>query len=175
MTVAIPDSRSIVPSNATLDNIDIVSLTARYSLPKISLQTNRNRALVHRAYKPVPDLPPGWRAIFSKSTALVPVSLSAPQLRDFYVKVARAVIDIDKRWQWTIQMGQMVLRFTSRDRSKPAVTKYLIVATVFLLKEFANSGFTDLFVARLWEESDGTIVDIQLTINLSGVEGVKVT
>ncbi|KAI4180463.1 MAG: hypothetical protein L6R41_007224 [Letrouitia leprolyta] len=164
-TSASPIAASLVFSN----------LKARYSIPNISVHADRRRALSRRKYKPVPDLPAGWRAVFGVTQAIMPIFMTAPQLRTFYTQVAQSVLHLDNHWRWTFQMGHLVLQLTSRDRRRKLVTPELVVATVMMLTEFASGGFTDLFVARLWDEVDGGIVDIQLRISSQIAEGIKVT
>ncbi|KAL8836613.1 MAG: hypothetical protein Q9170_002836 [Blastenia crenularia] len=175
-SLTIPPNSGTVQASTMTDNINLAEFSAKYSIPRISLQPkHHSRALAPRVFKSVPDLPQGWKAVFGTSKAMIPVYITAAQLRIFYAKIAYAALDLDDRWRWTIQIGQLVLQLTSRDRSKAVVTKELILATVFMLKEFANGGFTDLFVARLWDELDGTVVDIQLKVAAAAVEGMKVS
>ncbi|KAL8932831.1 MAG: hypothetical protein Q9216_006653, partial [Gyalolechia sp. 2 TL-2023] len=171
--MAISHNESADLARPITGNLDFAELTARSSIPKISVHTNHNRALSPRAFQKVPDLPAGWRAVFHTTTALMPVFMSAPQLRMFYQAVANAVMDLDDNWRRTIQFGQLVLQLTSRDRRQHIVTPELIVATAMMLSEFAAQGFTELFVARLWEETGGGVVDIQLRVTTRIVDRMK--
>lgn len=173
--MAIRQSAGAISADPATASLDFTGLKARFSIPSISVHTNHRRELSPRVYKNVPDLPAGWKAVFGVTKALTPVFLSAAQLRMFYTKVAQAVLELDDNYRWTIQVGHLVLQLTSRDRRQKIVTPELIVATVMMLSEFASQGFTDLFVARLWDEVGGGIVDIQLRISSAVAEGTKVT
>ncbi|KAI4173752.1 MAG: hypothetical protein LQ343_002755 [Gyalolechia ehrenbergii] len=173
--MAISQSESAIQASPITGSFDFAELTARYSIPSISVHTNYNRALSPRAFKKVPDLPAGWKAVFGTTTALMPVFMSAAQLRMFYQAVARAAIELDDSWRCTIQLGQLVLQLTSRDRRQRIVTRELIVATAMMLNEFAAQGFTELFIARLWDEIGGGVVDIQLRITTRVVDGMKIS
>ncbi|KAL8954269.1 MAG: hypothetical protein Q9193_007309 [Seirophora villosa] len=91
------------------------------------------------------------------------------------MRCALSAAHMDDRWRWTIQVGQLVLQLTSRNRRQQNVTKELVLATVLMLNEFAKAGFTDLFFATLWHETGGAAVDIQLRVVERVVEGTKVT
>ncbi|KAL8942436.1 MAG: hypothetical protein Q9211_001379 [Gyalolechia sp. 1 TL-2023] len=173
--MAISQSEGSIRASPITEIADSAQLTARPSTPSISVRTNPSRALSPRAFHHVPDLPAGWKAVFGTTTAVIPVFVSAAQLRMFYQKVARAAIDLDDSWRWTIQLGQLVLQLTSKDRRQSLVTRELIVATAMMLNEFAAQGFTDLFVARLWDEDGGGVVDIQLKITARVVDGMKIS
>ena len=176
-TMPLPQVQSLDRlSTTTKDSHDLHELTAKYSIPKIALQTTRNLALSRRKYKDVPSLPLGWKARFGTTTAMLPVIMTAGQLSNFYVQVARAALALDDRWRWTIQLGHLVLQLTSRDRTKNLVTRELILATVLMLREFAAEGFTDLFVAQLWHESEpGLAVNIQLRVVEGSVDVTKIS
>lgn len=90
------------------------------------------------------------------------------------MRCALSAAQMDDRWRWTIQVGQLVLQLSSRNRRQQNVTKELVLATVLMLNEFAKAGFTDLFFATLWHETDGGAVDIQLRVVERVVEGTKV-
>ncbi|KAL8723194.1 MAG: hypothetical protein Q9225_000460 [Loekoesia sp. 1 TL-2023] len=172
--MAISQSDRTIPANTASSDSDLAELTTRYSIPKISFQTNQNRAISPRAFQKVPGLPAGWKAVFGTSIAMLPVIMTSQQLHMFYLRVAQAVLTLDDRWRWTFQMGHLVLELTSRDR-KQMVTKELMLATIVMLRDFARGGFTDLFVARLWHESDSFVVNIQLRIASKAIEGLEVT
>ncbi|KAL8987567.1 MAG: hypothetical protein Q9177_003232 [Variospora cf. flavescens] len=191
--------RAIQMRPAPANHVNITDLAIQYSLPIISVHNNNNKhlhALAPRTFRTVPDLPAGWKAIFSKhvpgynlphretprpaglatTTTIVPITISARQLSQFYLQCALAARKLDgDRWRWTIQIGQLALQLTSRNRQTALVTKELIMATTIMLNEFTKAGFTDLFFATLWHESVGLAVDVRLGVVGRAVEGWKVS
>ncbi|KAL9017873.1 MAG: hypothetical protein Q9185_004822 [Variospora sp. 1 TL-2023] len=165
------------------NHVNITDLAIQYPLPIISVHNNNNNnnhlhALTPRTFRTVPDLPAGWKAIFTTTTTIFPITLSARQLSQFYLQCALAASKLEgDRWRWTIQIGQLVLQLTSRNRRSAIVTKELILATTIMLNEFTKAGFTDLFFATLWhDESVGLAVDVRLGVVGRAVEeGWKVS
>ncbi|KAL8967919.1 MAG: hypothetical protein Q9197_005162 [Variospora fuerteventurae] len=165
---------------APTNHVNITDLAIQYPLPIISVHNNKNKhlhALAPRTFRTVPDLPAGWKAVFTTTTTLVPITVSARQLSQFYLQCALAASTLDgDRWRWTIQIGQLALQLTSRNRRTAIVTKELILATTIMLNEFTKAGFTDLFFATLWHESVGLAVDVRLGVVGRAVEeGWKVS
>ncbi|KAL8748960.1 MAG: hypothetical protein Q9184_007001 [Pyrenodesmia sp. 2 TL-2023] len=172
--MTIPDSHQKTQSRTTPSDTHLTEMAYQHSVPEVSVHKDHPQALAPRGFTNVPNLPPGWKAVYHTTTTIVPVTMSAQQLRSFYTKCALAATTLDDRWQWTIQVGQLALQFTSRNRRNQTVTKELILATVLMLNEFAKAGFTDLFFATLWHELHNMAVDIQLRVLARAVEGTKV-
>lgn len=171
----IPESNDTIQARAAPSDSSQTDLAHRYSIPKISVHDDHPYALSPRTFRRVPGLPDGWKAIFATTTTLVPIALSSKQLKRFYLEIALSAANLDDRWRWTIQCGQLALQFTSRNRGEPRVTKHLVLATVLMLNDFAKAGFSDLFVATLWHEMDGLAVDIQLMVSGVSVDTIKAT
>ncbi|KAL8651082.1 MAG: hypothetical protein Q9210_003463, partial [Variospora velana] len=113
---------------------NITDLAIQYPLPNISVQNKYLHALAPRTFRKVPDLPTGWKAVFATTTTIFPITLSAHQLSQFYLQCALAATKLDgDRWRWTIQVGQLALQLTSRNRRNAIVTKELILATTIML------------------------------------------
>ncbi|KAL8900959.1 MAG: hypothetical protein Q9207_005439 [Kuettlingeria erythrocarpa] len=171
--MTIPDCHGEIPCRSAPSDLNLTGLAHEHNTPKVSVSNGHPQALAPRGLSKVPGLPPGWKAVYHTTTTIVPVIVSARQLRAFYVKCALAAAHLDDRWQWTIQVGQLALQLTSRNRRNRTVTKELIVATVLMLNEFTKAGFTDLFFATLWHERDNMAVDIQLRVAARALEGIK--
>ncbi|KAI4207065.1 MAG: hypothetical protein LQ346_000783 [Caloplaca aetnensis] len=171
--MTIPASHREISSRSPPSDLNPTELAHEHSAPKVSVSIGHPQALAPRGFNNVPGLPPGWKAVYHTTTTIFPVTLSAQQLRSFYTKCALAAANLDDRWQWTIQVGQLALQLTSRNRRNQTVTKELIVATVLMLNEFTKAGFTDLFFATLWHELDHVAVDVQLRVAARAVEGIK--
>ncbi|KAL8922712.1 MAG: hypothetical protein Q9208_005025 [Pyrenodesmia sp. 3 TL-2023] len=175
--ITIPGSHRAIQSRTTPNDFNLTEKAHQHSVREVFVYNNHPHALAlalaPRGFTKVPNLPPGWKAIYHTTTTIFPITLSAQQLRSFYTKCALAAVGLDDRWQWTIQVGQLVLQLTSRNRRNQIITKELILATVLMLNEFAKAGFTDLFFATLWHELDSTAVDIQLRVVARAVEGTK--
>lgn len=165
-----PESQREIPSD-----FNLTEMAHQHSVPEVSVYKDHPQALAPRGFKNVPNLPPGWKAVYHTTTTVFPVTMSAQQLRSFYNRCALAAMTLDDRWQWIIQVGQLALQLTSRNRRNQTVTKELILATVLMLNDFAKAGFTDLFFATLWHELDNMAVDIQLRVVARAVEGTKVS
>ncbi|KAL9011644.1 MAG: hypothetical protein Q9173_003522 [Seirophora scorigena] len=174
-SVTISKSHRAIPMRSAPGHLNMTELANQYSIPKISVHKKGPPTLGPRGFREVPDLPEGWKAVFATTASIVPVILSAQQLRHFYMRCALAAAEMDDRWRWTIQIGQLVLQLTSRNRRQQNVTKNLVLATVLMLNEFTKGGFTDLFFATLWHEAGELAVDIQLSVVERAVEGTKVT
>lgn len=173
LAIAIPENHSAIQARTASCDLNLAELAQQYSVPKITVHGNRPDALSPRGFKKVPGLPDGWKAVFRSTETIFPVMVSAKQLHTFYINCALAAANLDDRWRWTLQVGQLALQLTSRNRRNAIVTKELILATVLMLNEFAKGGFTDLFSASLWHEIDELRVDIQLRVVARAVEGTK--
>ncbi|KAI4087197.1 MAG: hypothetical protein LQ344_006943 [Seirophora lacunosa] len=172
--MTISKSHRAIQMTSAPGHLNMTELANQYSIPQISVHKKGPPTLGPRGFRKVPDLPAGWKAVFATTASIVPVGLSAKHLREFYMRCALSAAQMDDRWRWTIQVGQLVLQLSSRNRRQQNVTKELVLATVLMLNEFAKAGFTDLFFATLWHETDGAAVDIQLRVVERVMEGTKV-
>ena len=163
---AIPTaSRQFLALPSTINHAQDQSMGPSSQL--LSTRIRHPHALSVRSIKTAPGLPPGWSATYSIIKSLHPVFLAAPQLCGFYKSVVEEVmkeITFEDQKQFKVQCGRLVLRFLTGHKGESLVTRELIMATAMYLYDLSQAGFTELFTARLTDETNGLSVFIQLKI-----------
>ncbi|KAL8946236.1 MAG: hypothetical protein Q9222_007344 [Ikaeria aurantiellina] len=174
--ISVPKSSNAIQSRSQIDTVGVAAHAGFRPRSQTSVRVHSMHSVTSRGFKTVPDVPYPWKAVFTTTTSVQPVDISAKLLRGFYLQVVQSVLPgIDDRWQHTFQMGHIMLAITSRNRKEDLVTRELITAVCFMLNEFAKGGFSDLFFATLWHDLEGLAVDIQLMIMNRAAEGMRVT
>ncbi|KAL8643979.1 MAG: hypothetical protein Q9226_008002 [Calogaya cf. arnoldii] len=132
------------------------------------------------AYAKVPGLPAGWKAVYDVITELRGISRpSERRILRFYDEILDAatnnpLVGTDTVRK-TFHLGNLALQFQSRNRQQQNVTRELVIATMGILLHFAETGFIDLFKARLEHAIDGLGVYIVLAVTERATQGLRIT
>ncbi|KAI4227209.1 MAG: hypothetical protein L6R36_002586 [Xanthoria steineri] len=132
-----------------------------------------------RGMSNVPGLPKGWRAVYDVITELrgIPPP-SERQIIKFYDQILTAAYDNvlgPDTVRKTFHLGNLALQFQSRNRQQQNVTRELVIATIGILLHFAESGFVDLFKARLEHAVEDLGVYIVLAVTERTIQGFRIT
>ena len=167
-----------VQPRTTSSNKDLANSPNSYLRRRVPIGNNRLQKLATRAFREVPDLPPGWRAIWDGVTTIQGIPApSQLQIGEFYSKILDAVLEgliQGDTVQKAFHLGNLALKFRSRGRAHPIVTPELVLATMIMLVHFAQGGFIDLFAAQLWHQVDDMKVLITLSVTDRVSEGLRI-
>ncbi|KAI4236532.1 MAG: hypothetical protein LQ349_002475 [Xanthoria aureola] len=144
-----------------------------------SSQDNLGPRVWSRGMSNVPGLPKGWRAVYDVITELRGIPRpSERRILKFYDQILTAAYDNvlgPDTVRKTFHLGNLALQFQSRNRQQQNVTRELVIATIGILLHFAESGFVDLFKARLEHVVEDLGVYIVLAVTERAIEGFRIT